>query len=350
MNPKILEIVSNWRRMGKKKWNKFVTVDYGRLKKIARNHFQDKFQIPDWRFAGVYPEHNLVFASYQIIVNAFNFAFNIFEKPDEKYMIANPMNPAKPFSGAFALDRIFYQTFGERIIQSRDLALHFRSIDTAAKFFQGLNQIPLPDLRYQCARDLIEGLENHYQGNPLNLIEEAMERGRLRAFNNGRGLVELLVRRFPIAYGQDVQKLQLGKQALLFSFYKRAQLVPVILHGRAVDSRGVIPLVADIEAIGPIADYEIPKALRAMGILKYSKELVSCVDEWQEVPKNTQMEVEIRAAMVAVCCQLIESINQGRKKVSLPPINICHLDYWLWKMGVETARNFRPHLTRTSSY
>ena len=85
-------------------------------------------------------------------------------------------------------------------------------------------------------------------------------RGRkaLRAFNNGKGLVELLVQNFGSAYA-DAQSLRIDGTRYFLSFDKRAQLVAVMLHDRALDSNGILPVVEDIDDVGPIADYELPK-------------------------------------------------------------------------------------------
>ena len=88
-----------------------------------------------------------------------------------------------------------------------------------------------------------------------------------------------------------------------------------------------------------------------MGILKYSSELADLVDNWREVPKDSQMEIEIRTSTVAACCELLDVLNLLRSEIFDRNylLNICNLDFWLWKMGKE-AKHLRPHLTRTSAY
>lgn len=352
MNRQTLEIVANWCDLEKRNLNKYVFVDRGALVNIAFQHTQDNFEIPNWRFDGIYPKHEWAFAATQLLANCFNYAFNIFERPDEKYTVANPADAARPFTGAFAMDRKIYERFGESVPQLGGLAMAFDgSLEKTKRFFRGINDIPFPELRYACAIDFAKDLQKHYSDNPLNLLEDAMvwdevsKRSVLRAFNNGKGLVELLVSKFPIAYGADVRDLNGQKLA----FNKRAMLVAVLLHGRALDSQGILPVVEDIDEVGPIADYQLPRALRGLGILEYSDELASLVDNWKEVPENSRMEVEIRAATVAACDMLMKSINAHRMGYTLSPINICHLDFWLWKTGKETKTS-RPHLTRTSAY
>lgn len=359
MNWHTRQIVETWQRLENLKLNKHVFFDRVALEIVVKKHAQDTFNIPNWR-EEVYPKHSWAFASFQLWANCFNAHYNVFAKPDTKYTVENPNPTAKPFTGAFAMDRTIYEHFGERIIQAHDFAKHTRSPRAMAKFFGGTVPMPSPELKQMCGECFLVNLENQYQGNPLNLLEEAMvwdedsKHSVLRAFNDGKGLVELLTDNFGIAY-YDAQNLKIDDLDYFLNFNKRAQLVAVILHGRALDSNGILPVVEDIDEIGPIADYELPKALRALGILSYSKELAELVDNWREVWMDSQMEIEIRAATVAACVKLLEEINkirtfQGKDAIDLTkPINICHLDYWLWKMGKE-IKTSRPHLTRTSAY
>ena len=345
-------ILGVWRDMEIKGLNQHVFIDHAKLYEVALHHAKDDFQIPNWRFDGVYAKHAWAYVANEIFVNCFNAHYNVFAKPDTKYTVANPGDPARPFTGAFAMQRTFYGNFGERIIQAHDFAKHVKSPRAMAKFFGGIVPIPSPELKQECGKDFVVNLEKKFDGNPLNLIEEAMTgefRGQkaIRAFNNGKGLAELLINEFPIAYGADIQEL--NGQKLVFN--KRAQLVAVLLHGRALDSNGILPVVEDIDEVGPIADYELPKALRAMGIFRYSEELAEKVDNWKEISKDRQMEIEIRVATVVACCELLEKLNSLRAELFEKNylLNICNLDFWLWKMGKD-AKHLRPHLTRTSAY
>lgn len=354
MNWHTKRIAELWERLENRKLNKHVFFDRAALEIVAKKHAQDTFSIPNWR-EEVYPKHAWAFASFQLWANCFNAHYNVFAKPDTKYTVVNPNPTAKPFTSAFAMDRKIYENFGERIIQAHDFAKHVKSSKAMAKFFGGIVPMPSPELKQMCGESFLVNLEKKYQGNPLNLLEEAMTgeyRGRkaLRAFNNGKGLVELLVNNFEAAYN-DTQMLRIDGLDYFLSFNKRAQLVAVMLHGRALDSNGILPVVEDIDEIGPIADYELPKALRAIGILKYSDELAALVDNWREVQRDSQMEIEIRAATVVVCCELLKTFNLLRAEIFDRNylLNICHLDYWLWKTGRE-IKTSRPHLTRTSAY
>lgn len=348
MNKATQHIIRAWWATG----SPHLSIETAKLEEIALANAKNEFKIPNWRFPGVYPNHELAYAATQLLANCFNFCFNVFSGPGTKYTVANPADLSKPFTGVFAMYRKIYERFSESIPQSSDVFCEFGKIARVKKFFKGVNDIPFPELRYECAINFAEGLDE-YDGNPLNLLEDAMvwdensQRSVLRAFNGGKGLIELLTEKFRVAYGDDVQPAEVLGERLAFN--KRAQLVTILLHGRALDSRGTLPLVVDIDEVGPIADYEVPKALRALGILRYSDELAELVDNWKEIPKDSRMEVETREATVTACMMLMCATNSHRKKHKLEPINICHLDYWLWKMGKD-AKHLRPHLTRTSAY
>ena len=355
MNWYTKRIVEIWTRLENQNLNKYIFIDRNILEAVAKTHAKNDFQIPNWRFDGVYPKHEWAFAAFQLFANCFNAHYNVFEKPDTKYTVVNPSDPAKSFAGAFAMDRTVYEHFGERILHAHDFAKHVKTPKAMAKFFGGIVPMPSPELKQECGKDFIENLELRYQGNPLNLLEETMTgdyRGRkaIRAFNNGKGLVEILVNEFGRAY-RDVRCLEINGTINSLYFNKRAQLVAVMLHDRALDSNGILPLVEDIDEVGPIADYELPKALRHLGILKYSEELAELVDNWRKVERGSQMEVEIRAATVVACCELLKKLNSLRAEIFERNylLNICNLDFWLWKMGKD-AKHLRPHLTRTSAY
>lgn len=364
MNRDSQNIVAVWKSIESKNFNQYVRINYDAITKTAKDQARNSFKLPAWRET-VYARREWAFAAQQIFVNCFNAHFNVIGKPDMKYTVANPYDSARFSTGAFALQSTIYGYLGETIPHSSDFEKHVKSPRLMAEFFGGIVKMPSPELKQECGKDFIENLEDKYQGNPLNLLEDAMtgedrERKALRAFNNGKGLVEILTVHFGKAYS-DTQKLEIGGSVDILNFNKRAQLVVAMLHDRAIYSNGILPLVEDIDEVGPICDYELPKALRSMDILKYSESLAEAVDNWFEIRKDGQMEIELRMATAVACCKLLEEINRykliaklerGAAEIPLAclrPINICHLDYWLWMMG-RKAKHLRPHITRTSAY
>lgn len=332
-NPYTEKVINSWKQLEFEHGNHNVTINYFQLHEIVRTHYRDVLEIPAWRFDGVYPHNNLAFASNVLAHNTINAAFNL--QTGEKYAV--PFGEGKPLTGAFAMVRKFYEGFGEDIITSPQLDETFKTTDDVVRFFKGFNDIPFPELRLAQLRNFIEGLLLHYE-NPTDLLRYVGEyntqgkRIGIRAFTSpsGPGLIDLLVNRFPVAYGSDKQSI--GR--LDFPFYKRAQLVALVLHDRAVNSENdpqspVQPFV-DIDRVGPIADYEVPRSLRALGIIDVSEPLANRIQAWEPIPKDSAEEIELRAATVASCVNLLKSINVLRVANNLEPINVAHLDYWLW--------------------
>jgi hypothetical protein len=347
LNPHTERVRSNWHQLEADHKNQHVSIDYNQLLRTAREHFQDPLELPNWQFDGVYPQDFLTFASSTLTYNTINAAFN--HPSGEKYSI--PFGQGKPLSGSFAMVRKFYEHFGESTITTEQLLATFGSIDAVIHFFRGINDIPYPDLRYSQIQDFIRGLREGGQ-DPIDLLTTAGEYNqegqitRLRAFDGeaGPGLVDTLIRQFPLAYGADVQ--QIG--SLTFPFFKRAQLVALVLHGRAVHSG--LHGFSDIHLIGPIADYEVPRSLRGLGILQVSSDLSERIQTWDEIKKDSPEEIELRAATVTACQHLLSTINELRSTSLLPPINMSHLDYWLWSQAKIVAKEIRPHLTQTMAY
>ncbi|MBI2034299.1 MAG: hypothetical protein HYT11_01035 [Candidatus Levybacteria bacterium] len=347
------EVINSWKRMEQVKLNRFITIDHQMLDALAEENSRNDFIIPSWHYPGVYPQDSKAFVTQQLIGNCFNFAFNLPNIPDGKYAVDTGHD--KPLTGSFAMQSKVFEAFRESAVTTDDLASKFFSHDKTIQFFQGINQIPYPSLRFEAAQDFIQGLKQKNQ-NPLDLLKNVTVYDKkrtpvgLRAFNHRaeKGLVNQLVERFPVAYGADIQQLD----SLRFPFAKRAQLVALIIHGRAMDAPDeearLLPFV-DIDKIGPVADYQVPRTLRAMNILLYSDELASKVDNWQEIAKDSHEEIEIRAATVVACNELMNKMNNLRQKSRQDPLNMSHIDYWLWSKS-RTYTNTRPHLTETSAY
>lgn len=348
MNPHTIDLFERWKYLEEHKENLFVSVDYNALVRCAAEEHAKGFQTPNWRMEGALAKHDWVFAANSVVINALNFAFNIFETPDVKYCFKKG-----GFTGALAMAERMYQFYGEKFIQAHDIERLLASHIIRTKYFlDGEECIPLRELRTKCLIEVAEVLEREYGGNPLNILEEAMvwdekqKRSVWYAFNNGKGIVEILTSKFPVAYGDTWQfSDSAGTHELKFN--KKAQLVALLLYGRGFNSKALPPLV-DIRAVGPLADYQVPNALRSLGILQYSPELASRIDNWQEIEAGSREELEIRLATVVVCVKLLDEMNRYHAIEQWPLLNISQLDYWLWMKGKQSP--FRPHLCRTSMY
>lgn len=126
---------------------------------------------------------------------------------------------------------------------------------------------------------------------------------------------------FPLAYADD--------------FLKKAQLTLMFIAAEW-RSMGGRPLTLDVTAA---ADYQLPKVLRALGLLTYAPEVASVVDEGRLIEPGSPFELAIRSATVLGCSELAEYMD----------VPIEALDFWLWQQR-NAAASARFHLTCTTHY
>ena len=86
------------------------------------------------------------------------------------------------------------------------------------------------------------------------------------------------------------------------------------------------------------ADYQVPKVLRWLGCIEYSKWIAGMVDDNVLIPEGCQVECEIRAATIVVC----------RKIADLAGCTCEDVDTYLWNKRKECTDPF--HLCITSNY
>ncbi|HLC95216.1 MAG TPA: queuosine salvage family protein, partial [Patescibacteria group bacterium] len=133
----------------------------------------------------------------------------------------------------------------------------------------------------------------------------------------------------------------------VLKFSKRAQLFPMLYHGRAASSQGKLVPIRDPEHFGPIVDYRVPQALRTLGILRYDENLANRIDDGMLIVPESAMEIEIRIATTKATLMLLEAINAIRQE----PITMVELDYVLWSMGrAPSFPQSKHHYTYTTAY
>ena len=108
----------------------------------------------------------------------------------------------------------------------------------------------------------------------------------------------------------------------------------MMYQGRAMSSKR-LPWLKDYELLGPIADYSVPHALKAAGILQYSDDLNERILRGDLIEKDSVLEQEIRAQTVNAQIILLEEINRLR----LVKTNYLALDYKLWMRGRGSGRS-----------
>ncbi len=143
------------------------------------------------------------------------------------------------------------------------------------------------------------------------------------------GLIDFFMQRllclFP-GYAQDI-------------FLKRASLFFMQLHRR-------MGWFADDISILPVpADYQVPKVLRQMGILKYGPELTRRIRDRELIPSGSLMEAEIRASTIVA----------GDRLAALSGRSTSDVDFDLWAMRDAYPPDRQSvtdgfHLTNTTDY
>lgn len=320
-------------------WEKprYVFVDEKKIKLFAKVLAADDLVAPSWQIPNVVPERSdETFIEYLGWVNSVNFCFTNFLPPHYKYTIEFPARTI--WSGALALGAAFMRAFEDTDFR---IAGYMKNLSSkqAQKFFEGIYPIPLFDLRVAILREVGQILSEKFDGRWINLFEES----NWRVFNNGKGIVELLMNNFP-SFRDESQHLESGTT---LKFYKRAQLIPLMYQGRAINSINKLPLLKDADDIGPIADYSVPKVLYSLEVLRYSPELEKEIKERMIIPKDSLKEQEIRAQMSYVMIKLVEEINKYRK--SKDQINMTNLDYKIWSLRGK-YKKLPHHLTPTTNY
>lgn len=198
------------------------------------------------------------------------------------------------------------------------------------RIFDGTIEMPMLGRRVEILNEIGETLVERYEGRFRNFVAACAP----AMYAGGDGLLDRLVAEFPRFddasdyHGRTVR------------FYKLAQLGLWGLH-----RTGLVPL-ADIGAMTAFADYIVPLALRAMGILAYSPELAAAVDSRTLIPRDSDEEIEIRAATLWATAELTEAVNALRPADM--QLVIPEIDYRLWNSYHAT---FAPHhLTETIMY
>lgn len=102
-------------------------------------------------------------------------------------------------------------------------------------------------------------------------------------------------------------------------FYKRATL---LVNDLFELSDTIHNNIQNINTVLGCADYVIPKGLRNEGIIEYTEELASKIDNYEEIKQNSEYEVEIRAFTLYI----IEYVKNKNDKT----INSARWDNIIW--------------------
>lgn len=186
---------------------------------------------------------------------------------------------------------------------------------------KGLCDMPDRENRQRALREIGTVLLEKYDGEIIKLCEQC-EWDAVK-------IVEGIVGNFPM-WEDNYQGVAFRKRAILFV---------AMLHGRLLPDSSV----KNITKLHCLADYQVPKILRYLGILQYSEELNSLIKCHKKIEYKSEFETEIRKKTIEaidIICKQLE--NQGAEVCPL------QLDYYLWKLAHDIDEPY--HLTETIAY
>lgn len=201
------------------------------------------------------------------------------------------------------------------------------SKEELAIILRGNIEIPLLEERVKILNELWNILLEKFDGKFSKIIEKANF--------NAIELLNIILDSF-----SSFQDSEYYKSRKIY-FQKRAQALIEWIHS-IFNGKGYGKL-NNISSLTACADYIIPNILREIGILEYSKEIASKIDNKFIIDKWSLEEVEIRSHTI----QVVELIKE---KLELKGIiaSALNINDYLWTIGGNTKTPF--HMTRTTSY
>lgn len=208
------------------------------------------------------------------------------------------------------------------------------SVGDLDRLFAGTIRMPMLAERAEILNAIGGVLGDRYEGRWSRWLRSCAP----AMYAGGDGLLERLPEEFPRF--RDVS-VHAGREV---RFYKLAQLALWQLH-TSHQAFGDFAL-ADLSDMTAFADYIVPVALRLMRVLEYTDELERRIGDGDEIPRDSDEEIEIRAHTLYATALLAEAVN--RRRPADARLVIPQVDYRLWKTYHAT---FWPHhRTRTIMY
>lgn len=305
-----------------------VILDLDAVEATARQWAGETFVAPEWRSLW-YPEDDAEFVQFHGVADALNFCFR--EPGYEKFAV-EWKDMLLPGSVGLMAALMRAREEGTDILD--DQVLTRLNFDDGERIFRSdAGPLPLIEQRVLHLNTVGAQLANHFAGRFSNIFSRC-------DWDAGR-IIQTLTSVFAAAYGGDVFKRSDGTE---FRFDKRARLMPLIYEGRARSSDGALPRLTNMEAIGPIIDYQVAKTLRSKGIIGYSPNLAAAVDGGIPLEAWSGEELAIRWNAHVAVEELLLAINKLRDE----PIGMVELDYRLWSAGRKLPGEH--HLCMTTAY
>gem|GEM_PF-3308539 len=217
------------------------------------------------------------------------------------------------------------------------------SCDEFRKYFMGVDErgtpmeIPMLEERVTILNEIGGRLLKKWKGS----FSEILKMANRRLLNEGAGFLELLIQEFPRFKDEYNYR---GKK---IGIYKLAQLSAMALEN-ALHYHPCYQSFLDVEVLTVCADYQIPKGLRALGLLEYEPGLATKIEKEEWLNSGSLEEIELRMASVYAGNLLKNRINSLLEKKGTSPITSIKLDYLVWSYGRHLKD--KHHLTRSIMY
>lgn len=308
-----------------------VKIDLDQIKKCAANLKPEQLKPANWKFPQFIDEDSKRTIDFFFLLNSINFMFFDPSNGDKFHANIDGTDQA----GSQAMIGSLKQALKEgKPILDADYLSNITE-DQMKGIFRGNREIPMLKERTEIFHEVGKTLKDKYGGSFANLAEQA----HFKAFDNGNGMVERLARDFPSF--NDVSPRPDGPPDV---FLKRAQLAVSMTTNRLAGT-DLFPC-KDADKLTVFADYELPRGLRSMGILKYSDALANEIDNGKPLPKDSRQEQELRANTIMASELLLQEL---KKRPDMQNANAMGIDSLIWAQARHDTVS-KAHITVTTAY
>ena len=311
-----------------------VEIDYIKLIEFAKKHAFSELSLPKWNLP-VFPEKpDETTLDFMVLGNTQNFAYTDFITK-QTYVAEYKGNDYFGAMGMWASLKKAIES-GVPLLDGEYLSsITYKELE---KIYNEKSNMPMLQDRLEILNEVGDVLCRKYGGRFHNILED-YEDGEAMMFDNGRGFVEKLISDFPSFRDESTYN------GVSIKFEKRAQLAAGMIYEKFEGLGRKIFKEGEEEKLSVFADYELPKALSSIGILKYSSKLREEIEQGMPLKSGGSEEVEIRAATIYAAGLLEDTIKHFNPNSK---VNQLGIDYWLWSAGRDSPTEH--HLTITTAY
>lgn len=309
---------------------KLVNINRAKLIDVANWMAYEEFAKPDGSMLFDFGNDPDFLMDFTMVVNTMNFAFTDFKsgvKFETDYL-------RKRWCDSEAMLASLHRAIKNDIPFFSGEYLANLTREQFCDVFSGTIEMPMVDERVAIFNEVGRVLVERYKGSYHSFVRSCSP----RLYDGGNGLLERLVTEFPRF--NDVSDYH-GKKVQIF---KLAQLGIWGMH-LALSPRGHWSL-EDPEKLTAFADYIVPVGLRVMGVFEYAPELEQKINSLEEIKRDSDAEIELRASSIYCIALLTEEIN--RRRPGMTPLLMPQVDFRFWK--TYHATHWPHHLTKTIMY